>query len=61
MFAETIYPVFARRTEHFAPGTDWWGIVAGDYHTATAQARFYDALANDERVQDGCAATKETK
>lgn len=56
--AATLYPVWARRAEHFAPGTDWWCVVAGDYHCAKADANMYRMMAKDPRVQDDCAFKK---
>lgn len=47
---QTLEPILYLGPEKFAPGTDWWGIVAANCHVARADSRMYDALSKDERV-----------
>lgn len=45
-YVEMIEPIFKCGSEHFAPTTDWWSIIAGWRHNAKADANMLRGMAN---------------
>lgn len=46
---ETLAPILSMYAT-FAPGTDWWHMVAGNCHIAKDQAKTYEMMSKDKRV-----------